>query len=308
MKKLLIVLLMAIMLSVTATAGGRPLPEDDALTYTAYLPIIEKPKPLVADTRPGPEICMAWSPGALVERSRIDFGTQFFFHSASHLPQWMALGGIPVWRTPNQPDSFISVASELRRQNYNKLVIEFNEPDIDGQDGRIDATDLASLYRLGIRLFPGATFIVPNANSVWYLQQFMTAVGDDWRRGRDIIGIHMYQPVTGYDSTGYPLIKYPTIWPSSWMIPVYELAAQYGSEVWITEVGISNDWSPADLERYITELLATDTQAICYYTPHCGGYSPHACTHNLYDDMESPELTLSGTILKSLIDSQQSLP
>lgn len=246
---------------------------------------------------------MAWAPGVLVDRAKADFDVQFFFHSSSYQVQWEKLGSIPIWRTPNQPDNFTDVAAELRRQNYSGLLIAFNEPDIPGQDGPIDVADLASLYRLDIALFPGATFIVPNANSVLYLQQFMTAVGDDWRRGRDIIGIHMYQPLTGYDETGYPQVDYPTIWPASWMQPVYNLAAQYDSQIWITEVGLSNKWRPADLERYTRELLETNTQAVCFYTPHCGGYSPHACWHNLYDTQtSSANLTLSGITLQSLLE------
>lgn len=292
-----------IILLIIVVALQRPLPPDDMppVTYTVYLPAVYNPVPLIPDNRPGPEVCMAWSPGTLVDRARADFGSEIFFHSSSYQPLWISAGGIPVWRSPNQPGAFVDVAAALRQQDYHGIVMLFNEPDIPGQDGPLAPTDAAALYRLATTLFPGAVFVTPNANSTNYLAAFLAAVGDAWRP-QDRIGVHMYQPVTGYDQDGNILVDYPTIWPNDWLQPVYGLAAARGSKVWVTEVGPSNEWTPADLQRYYRELLTSDTEAVCVYTPNCGGYSPHACKRNLYDSMSSnPSLTLSGlTLLETL--------
>lgn len=279
--------------------GTRPLPAVEQ-TYHAYLPIIfSAPRPLVEDTRPGPEVCMAWSPGNLVEQARQDFGMQLFFNSGSHQPTEIERGGVPVWRSPNIPDNFLAVPATLRYWRHTGLVLLFNEPDVNGQDAPLSPEDAASLYRLATQLLPGAVFITPNALSVEYLRQFLTAVGDDWRP-QDIIGVHLYQPPTD-QLNGTWVYEYPTIWPADWLRPVLALAAERGSQVWVSEVGIANSWTLADMQRYVRELDGSGAQVVCWYTPHCGGYSQHACLHNLYSNASGEALTPAGATLKALL-------
>lgn len=275
------VVLFAIVLFTPAVAAQRQ-PEQ---AYRAYLPIIARP-------RPGPAVCVAWAPGTLIDRARADFGSQSFFHSASYQAWWIEMGGIPVWRSPNQPGAFVDVAAALRQQeDYRGIVLLFNEPDIVGQDGPLAPEDAAALYRLAVRLFPDVTFAVPNANSVWYLERFLEAVGDDLRPG-DIIAIHMYQDTDDE----------PTVWPADWLARVFELADARDNRVMVSEVGVSNNWSAAQQERYISELLASRATAVCWYTPHCGGYSEHACQFNLYDDIDgNPSLTAAGLALQAAL-------
>lgn len=244
---------------------------------------------------------MACAPGTLVNRARADFGAYLFFHSASYQEWWIELGGIPVWRSPNQPGSFVDVAAAMRQQQYRGLVLLFNEPDIAGQDAPLSPDDAAALYRLAVALFPNSTFVTPNANSVWYLQRFLDAVGDDWR-SQDRIGIHMYQPPTAGNAVDGWVFGEPTIWPAAWLAPVIDLAAARGSQIWVSEVGVSNEWRADLRDRYIEELLSSTAEVICWYTPHCGGYSAHACLHNLYTAQTgNPSLTPFGVALQAAL-------
>lgn len=277
--------LVATMLACAAIAHGQ-----QQQPHRAYLPVIMTQRVLVEDTRPGkPEICMAWVPGALVERSMTDFDAAMFFHSGSHQPGAIAQGGIPVWRSPNVPNNFLSVPSSLRFNGYNGIVKLFNEPDLTGQDGPLSPQDAAALYRAAKILLPGAAFVTPNAIGMDYLIEFMAAVGDDWRQGWDIVGIH------GYET--YQL----DMWPGEWLEPVIALAESYRSYLWVSEVGVDGNRSIA-WQRRFTEEFANNAavQTVCWHTPHCGGY-PTGCELNLYQD-DWLTLTLTGEILQRVLD------
>lgn len=265
------------------------LPGSAQPAHRAYLPIITLPRVLVEDARPGkPEICMAWSPGNLVDQAIADFGAQFFYHSWSEQPSWIARGGIPVWRSPVHAAGFLAVPQTLRGIGYTGVVKLFNEPDLTGQDGPLTPQDAAAIYRIAKRLLPGAAFVTPNAVSREYLYEFMTAVGDDWRAGWDIVGVH------GYET--YQL----DMWPAEWLEPVIALADAHGSYLWISEVGIDSTRSIAWQRQFAEEFDTSAAQVICWYSPHCGGYSPEACVLNFYqDDMEG--LTLTGEILQRVL-------
>lgn len=269
-------------------------PQQTPPPHRVYLPIVLTHRVLVEDLRPGrPEVCMAWVPGTLVERSQDDFGGTLFYHSGSHQPGAIAQGGIPVWRSPYVPNYYLSVPSTLRFNNHDGIVKLFNEPDLRGQDGKLTPQDAAALYRTAKLLLPAAAFVTPNAVSRDYLFEFMAAVGNDWREGWDIIGVH-----------GYEVYSTASLSPAEWLEPVFDLAHEYRSHVWVSEVGIDSSWTIAARIRFINEFDDPRLQAVCWYSPHCAGYSPEACGHNFYED-DYLNLTSTGRILQEIVHGGQ---
>lgn len=273
-----------------AQAGGRPLPPEDAPTSVTrgtvvYLPIVSKPRPLVADRRLGPEVCLSWPPQSTLEQAASDFGFQFYYHSGSYAQERPE--ALPMLRAPEaRPEYWSIVSYKLWQRNYSGLALLFNEPDMAEQDGPLSPEDAAALYRLAIRTHPRTTWITPNAISLKYLQRFLAAVGNDWRP-QDRVGIHIYQTNGGYAVSR---------WPGEWIAEARQIVDESeaaGAALWVSEVGPSNDWPMADLMRYYEELLnAPGVEVVCVFTTSVGNQHWHASKRVFYD--ENGTLTPSG--------------
>ncbi|MCA9872302.1 MAG: hypothetical protein KC441_01570 [Anaerolineales bacterium] len=254
---------------------------------TVYLPVVARPRPLVADQRPGPEMCLAWS-ATFLDDAAADFGWQFFYHSATYArPGHKAVPIIRLW--PADRSIFMTQLSALKAANYNGLVILANEPDRPDQDAT-PAEALAGLYWYATSVLPGCTFIVPNAISPAYLDEFLDHAVV---RPQDRIGIHIYQ---GTAATAVHT------WPATWLGHVEGILARHNVEnrYWISEFGIAEAWPLTTATRYATEILNSRAEVVCVYTTSCGSYTP-GCGYDLYTPTGA--MTRPGQALQSVLSS-----
>ena len=264
-----------------------PLPTAEmvAAPRPLYFPIAVKSAPLVLDQRAGPEVCMAWS-GQFLAEAQQDFGSQFYYHSATwRVPSVTA---VPIVRSrPGQREDVAEQLLYLKSIDWRGLVLLANEPDMPDQDAIAQPRDMAGLYWYATQVLPNATFVTPNTISVQYLDEFLDYAE---LRAKDRVGVHIYQGAAG---------TAVHTWPSVWLQAVERVLARHGvgNALWVSEVGIDESWSQEAGDRYARELFDSRAEAVCVYTTTCGGWLP-GCGYDLY---KSGTLTTGGNALKSVL-------
>ncbi len=254
--------------------------------YKIYFPFTVKAAPIIIDSRSGPEICMAWS-GQFLDKAKVDFGANMYYHSGTwRVPNQ---NSIPIVRSlPGHREDIANQLLYLKSIRWNGLVILANEPDMVDQDNIKFPKDLAGLYWYATQILPDATFIVPNAIDLNYLDEFLDYAAI---RSKDRIGIHIYQG-NRYDNVH--------TWPTDWIARLEAILGKHNidNRYWISEVGLAEVWTRNISTRYVSEILSSDAEVACIYTTNCGTYLS-GCGWDLYGS--DGGLTTGGNALASII-------
>lgn len=234
---------------------------------------------------------VAWAPAWSVSRIQRDFGLSHFTHSASYQEKWIRRGGIPYLR----PDNEAKAIAALRAQQYCGWLIFLNEPDRPDQDN-LTPQAAAAMYRRVRPQLPCATFIVGNPIDLAWADRFLALVK---LRPGDVLGIHIYQDGRWSGNPSDPRFT----WPAQWIDRAVVIAEKHGlpARIAVTEFGAKNTWSTDEIRRYTREVQWHPAVFLwLVYTSHCGGYSPEACSYNLYESRERPVITRFGRVLANV--------
>lgn len=241
------------------------------------------------------DIGMAWAPGNLVVKSQTDFCAQWYFHSASYNVANLPKGAVPIIRPANAGRAITAL------KTYRGPCILLNEPDRPDQDN-LAPKDAADFYFEMTKTLPNCKFVTPNSIDPKYFQAFFEAVKPYWR-SQDKPGTHMYQAGSGCPA--------PVFYPNERITILTDVLSETGLDqtIWITEVGVPNCWSAPTIQDYYLQMFTNPNVDVTFiYTPHCGGYTPHACARNLYVDETGNRFTTTGTVLRQVMGYQTAYP